>query len=100
MTFFLKVLSGHRGPDSTLITKASPNFHSILYSAKVNVPIRRVSFLQYNTVVVLDSLIQRDVLVTEETTVTQRVSRRPIERRSDPARGHKDFHELCMYGHI
>ena len=41
-----------------------------------------ISFFLYNVVVVVDSHIQRIVLATEESTVTQQVSHRPIKCQS------------------
>ena len=58
----------------------------------------QVRFVQVFVVVVVDSHIQRIVLATEETTVTQQVSHRPIKRQSRLWSQHKEVRRST--GHI
>ena len=68
-----------------------------LLSLRCNFLVVTLCYWLYYMAVVVDSHIQRTVLATEETTVTQQVSHRPIKCRS-LSRGHKEVRRSA--GHI
>ena len=65
-----------------LVTKTSDQTHVCIYVCIYVFSIRPCHPINSHSVVVVDLHIQRIVLATEETTVTQQVSRRPIKCQS------------------